>query len=103
MSAGFGEPAVGLADGMLDEAVADVPAVEEKVLVFRCGAGQLGQADDAGESQLGVLGDEIEALFAELIGPRAQKAVFGAGGREVERFAAIVEKILNKISQLSIL
>ena len=87
------QPAVRLAQGVLDEPVADRPAVEVEVLVFRGRAGQLGQADQAPEAHLRVADAQRQALLVELVRPRREQPLFLARGRQVQRGPAVVQEL----------
>jgi hypothetical protein len=89
MPAGFGEPAIRFAKRVLHEAVADGAAVEEKILMFGDGAGQFGQPDDTGESDLGIAASMGSPRIGEFIGPGSEPAAFGILFGKVEDGAVL--------------
>jgi hypothetical protein len=94
VAARLGQAAVRLPQRVLDEAVADRPAVQVDVLVLGGRPRELGQADDAAQLQLGVAHVQRQALLVEFVGPRRQQPLLGAGGRrQVERRAAVVQQL----------
>ena len=75
MSARLGQAAVRFAQRVLDEPVADRPAVEVEVLVLRGRPGELGQADDAAERISASRDVERQPLLAKLVRPRREQPV----------------------------
>ena len=80
---------------MLDELVADGPAVEVKVLVLRRRPRQLGQADDAAQRTSASRDVQRQALLAKLSGHAAQQALLLVVARQIERHALPLCSSLN--------
>ncbi len=69
MAARLGQAAIRLAEGVLDETIADRPAVEEEELILRHWPGQFGQSDQADDGYFRVARLQREVEFREILRP----------------------------------
>ena len=93
MPARFSQSAVRLAQGVLDESIADHSAIEIKILVAGRRTGEFRQADDAMNLQLRITGVKGKPLLVKFLGPSREESFFLGGRGKIQHVSAIVEKL----------